>query len=98
VDVSTTSATPPMATPSPSTTPSSTMTMSEGGNVGGFFSGWNWLEVGLTILGVSTMYYVVYYYRFKLQQDKMVNNELQRQIDEIRINLKGNLKDNYQNI
>lgn len=99
VDVSTTSATSPTPSPSPSPSlPSTPMTMSDGGSVGSFFDGWNWLEVGLTVLGVASMYYVVYYYRFKLQQDKMINNELQRQIDEIKINLKGNLKDKYQSI
>ena len=71
---------------------------SSGGGIKSFFDSLNWVEVGFAILGVASLSYVIYYYRFKLQQDKMINNELQRQIDEIKINVQSVLKDKYKKI
>ena len=71
---------------------------SSGSGVTGFLKDLNWLEVGFSILGVSALAYVIYYYRFKLQQDKLINNELQRQIDEIKMNLQSTLKGKYKSI
>lgn len=70
----------------------------DGGGVKSFFQNLNWMEVGFSILGVSALAYVIYYYRFKVQQDKLINNELQRQIDEIRMNMQSNLKGKYKAI
>lgn len=107
----TATATAPAITPTPSPAPipmvsQPNVQMAEGGNivsetssgVKGFFNDLNWMEVGFSILGVSALVYVIYYYRFKLQQDKLINNELQRQIDEIKMNLQSNLKGKYKNI
>lgn len=71
---------------------------SGGGSIKSFFDSLNWVEVGFAILGVASLSYVIYYYRFKLQQDKMINNELQRQIDEIKMNVQSVLKDKYKKI
>jgi len=71
---------------------------SSSSGIAGFFKELNWMEVGFSILGVSALAYVIYYYRFKLQQDKLINNELQRQIDEIKMNLQSNLKGKYKSI
>lgn len=93
-------ATPPTPTPTPTpTTPimADGGTTSEGG-VKGFFKQLNWIEVGFSILGVAALSYVIYYYRFKLKQDKMINNELQRQIDEIKMNVQSQLKTKYKSI
>jgi hypothetical protein len=101
-----------VATPSPSTTPTPTPTpdvaqpmsvMESGGTTESskgtsFFSNLNWMEVGFSILGVSALYYVIYYYRFKLKQDKMINNELQRQIDEVKMNVQSVMKGKYKTI
>jgi hypothetical protein len=96
--------TPQVATPTPTPTPTPTTpimaeggTTSEGG-IKGFFKELNWIEAGLTILGVASLSYVIYYYRFKLKQDKMINNELQRQIDEIKMNVQSSLGKKYKSI
>ena len=79
-------------------------TMADGGSVpseGGvksFLKSLNWIEVGLTILGVTALIYTIHYYKFKSKEDKMVNNELQRQIDEIKMNLQSSLKSKYKSI
>jgi hypothetical protein len=103
----------PALSPAPAPTPmvsTPNVQMADGGNVSsdsgsgssngitGFLKDLNWLEVGFSILGVSALAYVIYYYRFKLQQDKLINNELQRQIDEIKMNLQSNLKGKYKSI
>lgn len=62
-------------------------TSSSGGSVKAFFQSLNWLEIGFSILGVATLSSVIYYYKYKLKQDKMINNELQRQIDEIKMSM-----------
>jgi hypothetical protein len=72
--------------------------VSSSGGIKGFFSSFNWLEAGLCILGVSALSYVIYYYRYKLTQDKMINNELQRQIDEIKMNVQTGMKGKYKTI
>ena len=73
------------------------MTSDSGGSKN-FFSSLNWMEVGFSILGVAALTYVIYYYRFKMKQDKMVNNELQRQIDELKMNLQSSMKGKYKSI
>ena len=103
----------PTPSPAPAPTPAPApvvatpnVQMADGGNivtetssgVKSFFNDLNWMEVGFSILGVSALVYVIYYYRFKLQQDKLINNELQRQIDEIKMNLQSNLKGKYKSI
>jgi hypothetical protein len=95
----------PQVIPSVSTSPTSIMAdggmANDGGSGGGiksFFDSLNWMEVGFAILGVASLSYVIYYYRFKLQQDKMINNELQRQIDEIKMNVQSVLKEKYKKI
>jgi hypothetical protein len=105
-------ATPTTPTPAPTPTPTPmpmvnsnpTMpTMAEGGatsegGLKGFFKSLNWMEVTFSVLGVAALTYVIYYYRFKLKQDKMINNELQRQIDEIKMNLQVNMKGKYKSM
>jgi hypothetical protein len=93
---------PAPATPPPAPMVQGTPMMAEGGSVDTptsstreFFKSINWIETGFAILGVAGLAYVIYYYRFKLKQDKMVNNELQRQIDEIKMNVQGLMKGKY---
>ena len=98
--------TPPIeATPTPQAPMTNqNPTMADGGSVsseGGiksFFKSLNLIEVGLTILGVTALIYTIHYYKFKSKEDKMINNELQRQIDEIKINLQSSLKSKYKRI
>jgi hypothetical protein len=49
-------------------------------------------------LGLTALIYTIHYYRFKSKEDKMVNNELQRQIDELKLNLQSALKNKYKSI
>jgi hypothetical protein len=78
--------------------------MADGGNVSSesgvknFFKGVNWTEVIFGALGVGALVYLIYYYRFKIQQDKLINNELQRQIDELKMNMQSKMKGNYKNM
>ena len=94
----------PTPTPTPDVAPSTPMTMESGGSTsdsgsgGSFWKSLNPLEIVFSILGVASLTYVIYYYRFKLKQDKLINNELQRQIDEIKMNLQVNMKGKYKSI
>ena len=95
----------PMASPTPDVSTPQPMTMENGGamqsnnnNGGSFWSSLNYLEVSFSILGVAALSYVIYYYRFKLKQDKLINNELQRQIDELKMNAQTNMKGKYKTI
>jgi hypothetical protein len=98
-----TTPTPPVATPTPTPTPTDAPIMAEGGTTSeggwkGFFGRINWLETTFAVLGVTALTYMVWYYRFKAKQDKMINNELQRQIDEIKMNVQGAMKSKYKSI
>jgi hypothetical protein len=90
--------TPEVATPQPMTMENGGATPSGSSSGGSFFSSLNWLEVSFSILGVAALSYVIYYYRFKLKQDKLINNELQRQIDELKMNMQTNMKGKYKTI
>jgi len=95
----------PMPT-APTPTPMPNVVMGEGGSTEGgdngggksFWKSLNLMEIGFSILGVASLSYVIYYYQFKLKQDKLINNELQRQIDEIKMNMQTNMKGKYKTI
>jgi hypothetical protein len=102
-------AAPPPVTPSstiPNPIESNMPTMAEGGNVGSssksgladFFSGWNWLEIGLMTLGVAGVFYTINYYRFRVKSDKTENADIQRQLDEVKMNVQSAMKGKYQQI
>jgi hypothetical protein len=99
----------PAPMPTASTpTPMPNVVMGEGGSTDSgsndsgsgksFWKSLNILEIGFSILGVASLSYVIYYYQFKLKQDKLINNELQRQIDEIKMNMQTNMKGKYKTI
>lgn len=101
----------PVATPTPPPMPSNEpmiqsgamASMEEGGSVNdgsvkSFLKSVNWLEVIITSLGLTALIYTIHYYRFKSKEDKMVNNELQRQIDELKLNVQSALKNKYKSI
>jgi hypothetical protein len=94
----------PMPT-APTSAPMPNVVMGEGGSTEGgdsggksFWKSLNLFEIGFSILGVASLSYVIYYYQFKLKQDKLINNELQRQIDEIKMNMQTNMKGKYKTI
>ena len=44
------------------------------------------------------LFYIIHYYKFKMNEDKMINNELQKQIDEIKMNIQSTMKGKYKTI
>jgi hypothetical protein len=93
----------PMPT-APNPAPMPNVVMGEGGSTegrdggGSFWKSLNLFEIGFSILGVASLSYVIYYYQFKLKQDKLINNELQRQIDELKMNMQTNMKGKYKTL
>jgi hypothetical protein len=86
----------PTPTPTPQVVENSMPIMAEGGETssssgGSFFKSLNWIEIGFAILGVYAISGAIMYYRFKIKQDKMINNDLQRQIDELKMNVQSGL-------
>ena len=59
---------------------------STGGGVKDFFKSLNWVEVGISALAVAALTY------------KMINNDLQRQIDELKMNMQSAMKGRYKTI
>ena len=98
----------PAPTPAPTPMVVANPTMADGGNisseggseggVNGFFKDFKWIEIGLLVGGIWGLASMINYYRFKLKQDKLINNELQRQIDEIKMNMQTTLKGKYKSI
>lgn len=93
-----------MVTMPNTTAPEPMATMANGGQTGSgnsvteFFKSLNLMEVGLSILGVAALIYTIHYYKFKLKEDKMINNDLQKQIDEIKMNVQTAMKGKYKTI
>lgn len=102
----------PIPTPMPMDTPAVSQppiapVMAEGGSVSGdgdwmsFIKRLNWLEIGIGVLSVTALFWVIKYYRTKIKEDKLINNELQRQLDEHKINILSAMKEvgkDYQKI
>jgi hypothetical protein len=63
-----------------------------------FFSGWNWLEIGLMTLGVAGIFYTINYYRYRIKSDKTENSDIQKQLDEVKMNVQSAMKGKYQQI
>lgn len=63
-----------------------------------FFKSINWVEAGFAILGVIGLYYTVYYYRFRIKESKVSNADVQRQLDELKMNVQGAMKGKYQQL
>lgn len=68
--------------PTPVATPTPTPQMSSGGSVTDILKEMNWIEVGFGILGTATLYYAIYYYRYNINQNKLLIEKLQNQIDD----------------
>jgi hypothetical protein len=68
------------------------------GALANFFSGWNWLEIGLMTLGVAGVFYTINYYRYRVKSDKTDNVDIKRQLDEVKMNVQSAMKGKYQQI
>lgn len=72
--------------------------MMENGGVVGFLKGLNWVQVGFMMLGSAALFYTMYYYKVQLSRNKLINDKLQKQIDEVKMNVQSTMKKNYKEI
>lgn len=68
------------------------------GGVVGFFKSLNWVEVGFMILGSAALISTMYYYKVQISRNKLINDRLQKQIDEVKMNVQSSMKKNYKEI
>jgi hypothetical protein len=87
----------PAMTPAPVAAGGTTDTGS-GDSVKDFFKSINWLEAGFSILAALGLYYTIYYYRFRIKESKVSNSDVQRQLDELKMNVQGAMKGKYQQL
>ena len=74
----------------------STPTNNTSGSINEFIKSTNWIEVGFMILGAFALVYTISYYRYKIKEDKLANNDMQKQIDEVKMNVQSAMKGKYQ--
>jgi hypothetical protein len=75
--------------------------MKEGGIINdakSFFKSISALEVIMTTLGIVAMAVLIDYYRFKRKEDKLANDDMQRQVDELKMNVQSAMKGKYQSV
>jgi hypothetical protein len=56
-----------------------------------FVASMNFVEISFGLVGATALFYTIYYYKNKLQIDKLMTNKLQKQIDEINITLQDEI-------
>ena len=71
---------------------------SSGTSFGEALKSFNWVEVGFGIVGAWALYATIYYYRNRLQIDKLMNNNMQKQIDDMKITLQDEINNKQQPI
>jgi hypothetical protein len=87
----------PMPAPSPAPAPYVPAEPAQSGtSLSSFFNSLNWVEVGFGMVGAAALFYTIYYYRYKLQIDKLMSNNMQKQIDDMRITLQDEIKNKQQ--
>ena len=64
---------------------------SSGINFSSFISSLNWVEVSFGVVGAAALFYTIYYYRHKLQIDKLLNNNMQKQIDDLNMKMQDEI-------
>ncbi len=88
-------------TPQVNASGGSVETKAEGGFISdtkNFFKSISALEVIMTTLGIVAMAVLIDYYRFKRKEDKLANDDMQRQVDELKMNVQSAMKGKYQSI
>lgn len=82
------------------TTTAAAPMMAEGGATSGgsFWKSLNWLEIGFMVLGATSLFVLIKYYRDKAKEDKKERSETQRQVDELKMNLQNALKNKYKTL
>lgn len=71
---------------------------SSGDGWGSFLKNTNWLQVGFMILGSYALLTVVRYYQIESQKNRLANNRLRKDIDEVKMNLQSQMKGKYKEI
>jgi len=61
-----------------------------------FFASLNWVEITFGIIGSAALFYTIYYYRYKIQIDKLFNNNLQKQINTLNLEIEEIKQNNTQ--
>ena len=56
-----------------------------------FVTSMNFVEITFGLVGATALFYTIYYYKNKLQIDKLMTNSMQKQIDEINIKLQDEI-------
>lgn len=98
------------STPTPTATQPATPQMADGGSLEGsnesglmsdaksFINSVNWLEIGFMVLGALGIIYTINYYRYKQKESDVANKDMQRQLDEVKMNVQSAMKGKYQSI
>ncbi len=90
-------AAPMVAQPIPAPNPA----FADGGAVApaaGFWKNLNWIEVGFMIFGSTALYFTINYYRQNAIAKRKEIAELQREVDEVKMNVQTNMKGAYKTL
>lgn len=63
-----------------------------------FFKTLNLIEVGFLVLGATSLYFIIYYYNRRTMYEKNQLLDIQKQLDEIKMNLRSSMKEKYKTI
>jgi hypothetical protein len=85
-DIGASSVNQPVATSAPSTT-IATNRSSSNESIKDIFKSFSLIELGLGILGTAALYYVIYYYRYNIGDNKIFKVDVENKLDEIEIKL-----------
>ena len=82
----------PVTTAQPMETPAQSYSDAPRGmTFNAFVASMNFVEISFGLVGATALFYTIYYYKNKLQIDKLMTNKLQKQIDEINISLQDEI-------
>lgn len=63
-----------------------------------FFKSLNVIEVGFMVLGVTSLYFIIYYYNRRTMYEKNQLTDIQKQLDEVKMNLRNQLQEKYKTV
>jgi hypothetical protein len=77
------------ATPTPvvTTTPSTSIEPRGGESIKDIFKSFNLSELLFGIVGTAALYYVIYYYRYNINESKVFKSQTENKLDEIEMKL-----------
>lgn len=83
--------------PAPVTIAGNVTPVMQQGGVVGFFKSLNWLEIGFMVLGSAALLSIMYN-QLKVRENRLVNEKMQKQLDELKMNVQTTMKKNYKEI